>query len=125
MSAREKVSTQEFTIETDLDPQGIREAAQRAAEAGTRFLESTVHEAGVADSVIGYSITGPGGFVEQMELAVGWEDVGEGRRRVTLEVGDFGTSRWVLWGFIPIGPKAATGMGSLKRFSERLRKELS
>lgn len=125
MNAREKVSLQEFTIDTNLDPEAIREAAQRAAEAGMRFLKSTVHEAGVADSVIGYVIAGPGGFVEQMELAVGWEDVGEGRRRVTLEVGDFGTSRWVLWGFIPIGPKSATGMGSLKRFSERLRKELS
>ena len=125
MKVQEKVSQQEFTIDTALSPEDIREAAQRAAEAGTRFLESTVHEAGVADSVIGYVIMGPGGFAEQMELAVGWEDVGEGRRRVTLEVGDFGTSRWVFWGFIPIGPKPATGMGSLKRFSERLRKELS
>ena len=125
MKAQEKVSLQEFIIDTDLDPEGIREAGRRAAEAGTLFLQSTVQEAGVTDSVIGYVITGPGGFKELMELAVGWEDVGEERRRVTLEVGDFGTEQIKFFYFIPIGSKSATGMGSLKRFSERLRKELS
>lgn len=124
MSAREKVSQQEFTIDTTLSPEDIREACGRAAEAGTQFLQSTVHEAGVVDSVIGYVITGPGGFVELMDLAVGWEEIGEGRWRVTLEVGDFGTEQWKVF-YIPIGPKSATGMRSLKQFSARLRKELS
>lgn len=125
MTPREKVSLQEFTMDTALSPESIREAGQRAAEAGTRFLESRVVEKGVEDSTISYVITGPGGFVQLMDLAVGWGDTGEGQRRVTLEVGDFATERWTLWGFIPIGPKSATAMGPLKRFSARLRKELS
>ena len=127
MKLQEKVSLQEFTVDTTLSLEAIREACGRAAEAGTRFLESKVVEHGVSDSVIGYVINSSGGLfsTQLMEFAVGWEEIGEGRRRVTLEVGDFGTSRWVLWGFIPIGPKTATGMNSLKRFSARLRKEIS
>lgn len=124
MTPREKVSTQEFTIDTSLDPEAIREAGQRAAEAGTRFLESRVVENGVADSTIGYSITGPGGFVQQMELAVTWKELDDGQRRVSMEVGEFMTDQMKI-AFIPIWPKSVTAMGSLKRFAARLRKELS
>jgi len=126
MTPQEKVSMQEFTIDTSLDPEAIREAGQRAAEAGTQFMGCKIHEHGVSESVIGYVIDGFGISGRQMELAVGWKEIGEGRRRVTLEVGDdFATSRWELWGFIPISPKSATAMGPLKLFSARLRKELS
>ena len=125
MTLREKVATQEFSIDTALSPEAIREAGQRAAEAGTRFLQSTIREDEVTDSGISYVFMGPGGFVQQMELAVGWEDNGEGQRRVTLEVGDFLTDRMTLWGFIPIGPKSVIALGSLKRFSATLREELS
>ena len=124
MKAREKVTLQEFTMDTGLDPESIRQACGRAAEAGTQFLQSTVHEAGAVDSVIGYVITGPGGFVEQMELAVGWEEIAEERRRVTLEVGGFIIEQIKIY-YIPVGSKSPVAMGSLKRFSARLRKELS
>jgi hypothetical protein len=125
MTLREKVSAQEFSVATGRKPEGIREAGQRAAEAGTRFLESTVVEHEVADSAISYIINGPGGFVQKMDLTVRWDDTGDGQHRVSLEVSDFMTDRMVLWGFIPIGPKSVTAMGSLKRFAARLRKELS
>lgn len=125
MNAREKVSQQEFTMETTLNPEDIPEACGRAAEASTRFLESKVVEHGVSDATISYVINGSFG-TKLMELAVGWEELENGKRRVTLEVGDnFATKRWVLWGFIPVTPKSATAMGSLKLFSARLRKELS
>ena len=122
MNAREKVSAQEFSVDTALDPEAIREAGRRATEAGTRFLQNTIREYAVEDSAIGYVITGPGGFVQQMDLAVGWEDLFDGKRRVTLEVGEFLTEQTKIY-FIPIGPKSAVAMGSLKLFSARLRKE--
>ena len=128
MKLQEKVSLQEFTVDTTLSPEAIREACGRAAEAGTRFMDKKVVEHGISESAIGYVINSAGGLfsTELMELAVGWEELENGKRRVTLEVGDdFATTRWVLGGFIPIGPKSAAGMGSLKRFSDRLRKELS
>lgn len=125
MTLREKVSLQEFSVDTKLSPEAIREAGRRAAEAGTRFLDKRVVEEEAVDSTISYVITGPGGFVQVMDFMVGWEDMGDGRRRVSLAVGDFMTDRMTLWGFIPIGPKTVTAMGSLKRFSARLRKELS
>ena len=125
MTLREKVSAQEFSVATGRNPEDIREAGQRAAEAGARFLESTVVEHQIADSAINYVVNGPGGFVQKMDLTVRWETTGNGQRRVSLEGGDFMTDRMVLWGFIPIGPKSVTAMGSLKRFAARLRKELS
>lgn len=126
MNPRAKVSLEEFSIDTTLDPEAIRDAGQRAAEAGTRFLESKIVEREVADSTIGYVINSSGGLFSQrlMDLTVGWEELGDGKRRVSLEVGDFATSRWELWGFIPLSPKSPTAMGSLKRFSARLRKDL-
>lgn len=124
MNPREKVTMEEFTIDTRLDPEAIREVGRRAAGAGTRFMTSTVVEHVVADSVISYVINGPGGFVRQMELAVGWEELGDGKRRVTLEVGEFMTDQMKI-AFIPIWPKSVTAMGSLKRFATRLRRELS
>lgn len=127
MGAQEKVSLQKFTIETALDPEAIREACGRAAEAGsTQFLGHSIHEYEASDSVLGFVISGPGGFVELMGLAVGWEELENGKRRVKLDVGDdFATERWALYGFIPLSPRSPTAMGSLKRFSARLRKELS
>jgi hypothetical protein len=77
MTPQEKVSEQEFSIETALSPEAIREAGQRAAEAGKVFMESTVVEHEVTDSYIIYVINGPGGFVQQMALAGG----GVGRYR--------------------------------------------
>ena len=56
MGAREKVSAQEFTAETTLSPQAIREACGRAAEAGMQFMGPKIHEHGVSSSVIGYFI---------------------------------------------------------------------
>lgn len=126
MSAQEKVSAQKFTVETTLSPEAIREAGLRAAEAGTQFMGCKIHEYGVSKSVIGYVIGGLGAGERQMELAVGWEELKDGKRRVTLEVGDnFATNRMVLLGFIPLSPYSPTAIGPLKRFSQRLRKELS
>lgn len=127
MSAQEKVSAQEFTMDTTLIPEAIREACGRAAEAGMQFMGSKIYEHGISSSVIGYVIEASVfDGTRVMELAVGWEDLEDGRRRVTLEVGDnFATKQWQLYGFIPLSPKSPAAMGSLKRFSERLRKELS
>jgi hypothetical protein len=117
---------QEFTVDTALDAEAIREACGRAAEAGTRFLDTKVVEYAATDTAIGYVINGVNLLGTQlMDLAVGWEEIGDGRRRVTLEVGDFVTDRWALWGFIPLSPRSPVAMGSLKRFSASLRKELS
>lgn len=124
MTLREKVSLQEFSIDTALSPEAIREAGKRAAEAGTRFLDSKVVENGVADSIIRYSIMGPAGFVKAMEIFVEWEELGDGQRRVSMKVGEFMTDQMKLY-FIPIWPKSVSAMGPLKRFSARLRKKLS
>ena len=113
------------SIDAKLSPEAIREACRRAAEAGTRFLDKRIVEEEVVDSTISYAITGPGGFVQVMDFMVGWEGIGDGRRRVSLAIGDFMTNRMTLWGFIPIEPRSVTAMGSLQRFSARLRKELS
>lgn len=121
MTPRDKVSAQEFSVDTALDPEAIREAGQLAAEAGAQFMGPKIREHGVSSSVIGYVI----GSSEVMELAVGWEELENDKRRVTLKVGDnFATERWQ-WNFIPLSPKYPTAMGPLKRFSERLRKELA
>lgn len=125
MNAQEKVSMQEFAVDTALNPESIREAGRRAAEAGTRFLDNKVVENGVADSSIRYVVTNPIGFMESMEIFVGWEELDGGQRRVEMKVGEFMTDRFTLWGFIPLGPKMVSAMGPLKRFSDRLRKELS
>lgn len=127
MNAREKVSLQEFSIDTALDPEAIHDAGRRAAEAGTRFMESKILEDEVTDSTINYAINSSGGIFSQrlMDLIVGWQELGDGKRRVSLGVGEFATSRWELWGFIPISPKSPTALGSLKGFSARLRRDLS
>lgn len=125
MPVQDKVSAIEFTQETGLDPGAIREAGRRAAEAGRRFMTSTISEAGSNDTSIKYLAKGPGGFVEQMAMIVRWEEVGGGRRRVHFSVGDYLTVQSKVFHFIPAGPKQAPALKSAQRFAEALRAELA
>jgi hypothetical protein len=121
---REKVSAIHFETETGLSPEQIREAGRRSMEAGRRFMNSTISETGGAAEIQGYVIKGPGGLKQQLAMTVSWEEIGQGRRRVSFEVGDFMTSQQTIM-FIPIAPKTAPGLTSARRFAEALREELS
>lgn len=125
MAVQEKVSAIEFTEETGLAPAEIREAGRRAAEAGRRFMTSTISEAASGDSSISYVAKGPGGVVKQMAMRVRWEELGGGRRRVHFSVDDYITIQQKMFMFIPVGPKQAPALGSASRFVEVLRAELA
>jgi len=124
MGVQEKVAAEEFSIMTSKKPHEIRAAGQRAIESGRRFLTSTVKEGVVTDSTVQYGITGPGGMVRQMEIKVSWQETALGMRRVTLEVPNYLTVRETIM-FIPVSPKRAPALGSLKKFSETLRRSLA
>jgi hypothetical protein len=124
MTVREKVAAAEFAAQTVLEPEAIRKAGQRSAEAGKRYLTSTIYEKDVQPGGIGYVVKGPGGLAQQMTFTVTWTEPSNGLRRVSLQVGDFITGQSTFM-FIPIGPKTVPALGSLKRFAEALRGELS
>lgn len=124
MGLQEKVSSIEFEIETGLDVAGIRTAGQQAAEAGRRFLTTTVVETGESDAVIGYAVRGPGGLRNQMELFVQWTALGDDRRQVSLSVGDYVTHQQSFM-FIPLSPRTAPALTSARRFAAALAAELS
>jgi hypothetical protein len=121
---QEKVSAIEFSQETGLDPEGIRAAGQRAAEAGRGMLGNKIVEAGANGSSVTYKAKGPGGLVTQMDMTVHWSDGDDGRRKVHFSVGRFLTSQSTFL-FIPIGPKTAPALSAARRFAEALRAELA
>lgn len=121
---RDKVSAEEFSCVTPLDPAAIQQAGQTAAEAGKRTLQNSIKLAGSGSNHLDYLIKGPGGLVTQMAVRVSWSGADE-QKHVNLSVGDFTTSRPVIFGFIPIGPASAPALTSLKRFSASLRSQLS
>lgn len=124
MAVRDKVSAIEFTQETGLDPAQIRQAGLAAAEAGKRFLGSSISEASTNGSEIHYLIKGPAGVVKQMAMSVRWQETGNGRRNVRFSVGDFLTTQQRVF-LIPVAPKSVPALGSARRFAEALRAELA
>src|SRR5690349_10259906 len=121
----EKVRMTSFSVETGLNPEEIRQAGLRSIEAGKRLMTSTIKEDQVASDGIRYVIKGPGGLSTQMSFVVSWQDVGGGRRKVSFQIGRYTTSRPVVMGFIPAGPKSAPALRSAQRFAESLRVELA
>jgi len=122
MAVREKVAAEGFTITTSKTPEEIRAAGQRAIEAGKRFLTSSIKEGAVAGSTIQYVVRGPGGLLQWMLINVSWKD-GDGGRRVTLAAPKYLTTRQRIM-FIPVTPKRAPALGSLKRFAASLKIDL-
>lgn len=122
MGVRDKVAAEEFTILTDKTPEQIRVAGQHAIEAGRRFMTSTIKEKNVTDSMIQYVIYGPGGIMQHMLVNLAWTETGD-QRKVTLEAPSFLTTRSTFL-FIPLTPKRAPALGSLKRFASALKTEL-
>jgi hypothetical protein len=59
-----------------------------------------------------------------MVMTVEWEELSSGLRRVTLEAGEFSTSR-PTYLFIPVGPRSIPALGSFKLFSKALQEELA
>lgn len=120
----QKVSATEFSVETGLTDAQIRQAGQRAIEAGKRFMTNTINEAGVSSGRIDYVIKGPGNMVKQMNFSVSWSELSSGRRTVRLVIGDYLTAKSTVM-FIPVTPASAPALGSVQRFAEALRRELS
>jgi hypothetical protein len=123
VGVRESVAAEQFTIVTSKTPEQIRAAGLRAIEAGKRFMTSTPKEGAVTDDGIQYIVSGPGGLIQQMLINVGWTEVENGLR-VTLEAPSYLTTRQSIL-FIPVTPKRAPALGSLKRFASSLKAELS
>jgi len=119
----EKVRAQAFTVSTDLSPEQLREAGQRAIAVSKRAMTSAVHEDRVSDHAISYKVKGPGGLVTQMAFAVTWDDNDDGTRKVSLKIGEYMTARTTVL-FIPVTPKRVPALGSLERFSAQLRQDL-
>lgn len=119
----ERIADAEFSIRTALDAQGIRQAGQRACEAGRRFMSNTVLETGAGANFCFYEIQGPGGIVSQLKFAVSWDEEGPRSRAVSLAVLEFLTVR-MTYAMIPVSPKSAPARISLTRFSDHLQREL-
>ena len=120
----EKIASNAFSVITSLDPAAIRAAGSRAGDSAKSFLKSSVREASTGPSFAKYVIKGPGGLVTQMELTVRWQDSDDGTRQVRLEIGQYLTVRQTFM-FIPLTPKQAPALSSLRTFSTRLREELA
>ncbi|GAB3659270.1 hypothetical protein GCM10027589_20300 [Actinocorallia lasiicapitis] len=123
MGVQEKVAQEEFSFVTTKSPEEIKAAGRKAVESGKRFLTNTVREGRVTESSVHYAVSGPGGLVEQMKIRLSWRSEGEGKWRVSLEVPDYLTVRETYM-FIPLSPRRAPALGSLRRFSASLRAEL-
>ncbi|MGY1822026.1 hypothetical protein [Geodermatophilus sp. SYSU D00079] len=124
VALEDDVAAVAFTAETALGPELIRAAGRRAAEAARRYLRTTISEVRATTSGIRYLAQGPGGFERQMALRVAWEEVGGGRRRVHLTVGDYLVERSRVLG-VPVGRASVPALGSARRFAEALRAELT
>jgi hypothetical protein len=120
---QERVNAEQFTIGTTATAETIRNAGLRAIDASKRLMTSTVKEQSVEPGRISYVIKGPGGLVTQMSIIVSWQDTTNGHRNVTLKVGKYLTTRQTVI-FIPVTPRRAPALGSLRRFSEVLRSTL-
>lgn len=123
MGVREKIAAEEFTLTTSKSPTEIRDAGQRALESGKRFLTSSLKEGASEDSLIQYIASGPGGIIKQMLINVSWQDTPSGRQ-VTLKVPSYTTLRSTIL-FIPVSPKRAPALGSLRKFAASLKAELA
>ncbi|MGK5173617.1 hypothetical protein [Geodermatophilus sp. CPCC 205761] len=123
MAVQDDVAAVAFAVETELGPAQIREAGRRAAEAGRRYMRTTISESHATRSGVRYVAYGPGGFVRQMALQVSWEEAGAVRRRVWLSVGDHLVERARLLG-IPLGRATVPALWSARRFAAALRSEL-
>ncbi|MGK5110406.1 hypothetical protein [Geodermatophilus sp. CPCC 205506] len=124
MAVQDDVAAVAFAVETELGPAQIRAAGRRAAEAGRRYMRTTISESHATRSGVRYLAYGPGGFVRQMALRVSWEEAGAGRRRVWLSVGDHLVERARLLG-IPLGRATVPALWSARRFAAALRSELT
>ncbi|MGY1631549.1 hypothetical protein ACI784_07570 [Geodermatophilus sp. SYSU D01186] len=124
MAVDDDVAAVAFAAETELGPAAIRAAGRRAAEAARHYLRTTITEVRATGSGIRYLAQGPGGFERQMALRVTWEEIGGGRRRVHLTVGDYLVERGRVLG-IPVGPASVPALGSARRFAKALRAELA
>lgn len=121
---REKANLCEFTLTTSATPAEIQQVGKRVADAEKRTMGSSVREINAGPAQITYAVKGPGGLIQQMQMALKISDDGTARK-VSFEVGEFLTSKPTVLGFIPIGPATAPAMKTLERFSSRLRSELS
>ncbi|MGY1635469.1 hypothetical protein ACI78V_02305 [Geodermatophilus sp. SYSU D00742] len=124
MAVEDDVAAVAFTVETQLGPAEIRAAGRRAAEAGRRYLRTTISETRATGSLVRYVAQGPGGFERQMALQVAWEEIGGGRRRVHLTVGDHLVERSRVLG-VPVGRASVPALESARRFAAALRVELA
>jgi hypothetical protein len=124
VAVEDDVAAVAFTAETELGPEAIRAAGRRAAEAARRYLRTTISEVRATASGVRYLAQGPGGFERQMALRLAWEEIGGGRRRVHITVGDYLVERSRVLG-IPFGPATVPALGSARRFAEALKTELT
>jgi hypothetical protein len=124
VAVEDDVAAVAFTAETELGPEAIRAAGRRAAEAARRYLRTTISEVRATGAGIRYLAQGPGGLERQMALRVAWEEIGGGRRRVHLTIGDYLVERSRVLG-IPFGRASVPALGSARRFAEALRAELT
>ncbi|MBB3086875.1 hypothetical protein [Geodermatophilus sabuli] len=124
MAVEDDVAALAFTAETELGPTAIRAAGRRAAEAARRYLQTTISETRASAAGLRYLAQGPGGFERQMALQVAWEEIGGGRRRVRLTVGDYLVERPRVLG-IPVGRGTVPALASARRFAAALRAELT
>ncbi|NEK59039.1 hypothetical protein GCU56_14300 [Geodermatophilus sabuli] len=123
MAVEDDVAAVEFTVETGLGVAAIRAAGKRAAEAGRRYMRTTISETRADGGVVGYVARGPGG-VRQMALRMSWAAAGRGRLRVHLSVGEYQVERPRLFG-IPVGRATVPALDSARRFAAALRAELA
>jgi hypothetical protein len=122
-SQSERVELAQFSVTTDADEARILEVASRAMAVAKRSMQSSMKVKVSGPGYQTYSIVGPGGFVEQVQLQLKWEPAGEGTNRVKLVTGSYLTSRQTFM-FIPISAKMVPGLGSLERFSKFVKSEL-
>lgn len=111
-----KVAPLEFDVVTSMAHDDIQVLADLAAEQSARVLNSSVKPGKVTPSLLEYVVEGPGGLVTQMVFGLHLASDDAGKSRVRLEVGDFRTTRPAIFGLIPVGPKSAPALESLKKF---------
>lgn len=119
----DEVNALQFTVTTEMSPEQFREAGQAAITAAKKSILQKVNETSVGHDSITYDIKGPGNLVSQMKFRVTWTPENERVHRVSLSVIDYITTRTTVM-FIPITPKSAPALGSLRRFSDELRRQL-
>lgn len=87
-------------------------------------MQSSMREVSASPELLRYEIRGPGGLDRQMQVSLRIAAEDDGSRRVSLSVEDFLTTRPLMLGIIPAGPRQAPAMKSLQRFAARLQKDL-